>query len=184
MTEEAKEKEDTFFERDEEGRILEISMSTGEVVNQSKNSMDLLKSDPEASVRIHKYTQGFGEVICALIAKGETFTSIVELPGMPKAHVLARWRAQETEFNDALVYAKKMRAEHFHDMIVKDLTSDDTDENKLDKDEIAARKLKMDRLKWLSSVNDPDTYGTKTKVSGDSSAPLQIIVSTGINREE
>ncbi len=188
MTEETQEpepeEEETFFERDEEGRILEISMVTGIIVNQSKNAMDLLKQDSDHPLRIHKYTRGFGEVICALIAKGETFTSIVEMEGMPKAHVLARWRAEHEDFNIALGFARKMRAEHFHDMVVKDLQDVDGDENKIDKDEVAARKLKMDRLKWLSSVNDPDTYGTKTKVSGDTDAPLQIVVSTGIHREE
>ena len=171
----------TFFETDDKGNVLEISMETGEIVRKSASYGKALV-DPDAipPSRIWKYSRRYGELICQLIATGATFKKICSMDGMPSAHVLARWRAENEDFENALEAARRMRADHFHDMIVEDVEGDHI----ADKDEVAARKLKMDRLKYLASVNNPDKYGNRTKVSGDNEQPLQIVVSTGINREK
>ncbi len=192
MVEEVQSK--TFYKRDDAtGTIVEYDMETGLVVRQSQTAQDKLLDPGSPPRTVWKYTEGYGHVICEMIAGGKTFKAICELSGMPTIGVLAMWRASEDDFRNAIQIAKKMRAEHFHDMIVEDLRAEaeakegdpnvSIDENKISKDQVQARKLKMDRLKWLASVNDPDTFGNKTKVSGDAEAPLQLIVSTGITRE-
>lgn len=175
-------KRNTFFETDAEGRIQEVDMLTGNIIRRAQSVEDLLEGkqlEPTAgNKRIWKYSRAFGDIICQKIAEGNTLSEICNMQGFPALSTLARWRAENDDFEEALKVARRMRAEKYHDEIANDVV----DDNGAEKDEIPARKLKMDRLKWLASVNDPETYGNKTKISGDSSAPLQIVVSTGIDR--
>lgn len=177
----------TFFETDEEGRVREVDMITGEIVRQSETVEDLIKVNPNTlaleaakSRKIWKFHPAYGELICEKVASGLSISEICQLKGFPSIATLARWRAENPGFNEALTLAKKMRAEIYHDLVVRDMDSDET----VSKDEVPGRKLKFDRLKWLAGVNDPETYGNRTKISGDSDAPLQIIVGTGIDRGE
>ena len=174
----------TFFETDEEGRIQEVCMLSGKILRRAQSVEDLLEGKEllptTGSKRIWNYSRAFAEVICQKIAEGLTFRELCTTQGFPSYGVLARWRSEHEDFDEALKQARKMRAEKYHDMIEEDVADDQS----VDKDEVAGRKLKMERLKWLASVNDPETYGNKTKISGDSSAPLQIVVATGINREK
>lgn len=168
-------------------------METGAVVKKSKDNMELVTSNNVPAVKIWKYHESYAYVICEKIAEGMTFKQLAKLPGMPSIATIAIWRSEHEEFDKAIKTARKMRAEGYHDEIVEDLKTEfvdpdtgevkEIDESRLNKDAVPARKLKLDRLKYLASVNDPDTYGTRTKVSGDASAPLEIKVSTGITRE-
>jgi len=174
----------TYYETDNEGRIQEVCMLTGRIISRAQSVTRLMGGDDTLQVkgekRVWEYSRAFAEVICQKIAEGFTLQKLCSLDGFPPAGTLARWRAEQEDFDAALKQARKMRAELYHDMIEDDVSQD----HDADKDEIASRKLKMDRLKWLAAVNDPETFGNKTKISGDTSAPLQIIVSTGINREK
>jgi hypothetical protein len=105
-------------------------------------------------------------------------TEISKMPGFPSMGVIARWRAENEEFDKMVVMARKARAELFQDKIIASVDED------VDKDDVPSEKHKFDKLKWLAEKNDPDTFGNKTRISGDSSAPLQIIVETGIMRSE
>ena len=179
-----KKPDETFFELDDSGNVQEVSMLTGKIIRKAQTVEDLLagkKLIPStAKVKIWVYSKAYGEIICQKVVEGLTFSAICSLPGFPTVATLARWRVENSDFDDAVKESRKMRAEMYHDQIAKDINSDE----EASKEDIAARKLKMDRLKWLASVNDPETFGTRTKISGDSSAPLRLVVSTGINREE
>ena len=55
---------------------------------------------------------------------------------------------------------------------------------RIDKDEVSALKLRTDLYKWGAEKANPNEYGVQTKITGDNNAPLQIVVDTGIKREE
>ena len=46
----------------------------------------------------------------------------------------------------------------------------------VDSGDVALRRLQIDALKWTASKRLPKKYGEKLELSGDSSAPLQIVV--------
>jgi hypothetical protein len=54
----------------------------------------------------------------------------------------------------------------------------------LNRDEVQVQKLKFEKLKYLAGVSNPYRYGSRTIHSGDAQAPVQFIISTGINREQ
>jgi len=175
----------TYYELDDEGRTQEVCMLTGKILNRALSPADLLgghqvEKAPQAGAKtIWGYHEAYGQIIADLVTKGKTIEYISGLPGMPKRSTISNWQAKNDSFRALMDQARKDRAEVFHDEIVKDVDED----HKADKDEVQARKLKLDRLKWLASKGDPERFGDRTKVSGDSDAPLQIIVSTGIIRK-
>jgi hypothetical protein len=160
-------------------------MLTGDVLRRAKSASDLLSGrDVEKAVQVKSekywgYHEAYGHIIANYISQGKTIKEVTELAGMPSRNTISNWQAKNDDFRNLMEQARKDRAEAFHDEIASDISED----HAADKDEIQARKLKLDRLKWLASKGDPERYGDRTKVSGDSNAPLQIVVSTGIIRK-
>jgi hypothetical protein len=177
---------DTFFEIAEDGEIQEINITSGEVVQKCKslaeikidNLRDITGNLMSSAKRVYRYSPQFAEIICQNIADGKSLTATLKMPGFPKAGIIGQWKAAHPEFAEALEMAKKMRAEIAHDMILDSIKT----EGILDKDSVPGAKHKLDKLKYIAEKNDPDTYGQKTKISGDKNAPLQIVVDTGIRR--
>jgi hypothetical protein len=65
------------------------------------------------------------------------------------------------EFDEAVLEAKKQRADVFYEKIV------DSVDTVLEKDEVPAAKLRIDTLKYLASVDNPDKYSEKVKHQHD-----------------
>jgi len=175
----------TYFELDSEGRTQEVDMLSGEIIRRAESPLDLLENKyiekaSQAKPTIWKFHKVYGDIILNLIVNDKkTIGDIVKMEGMPSRSVIARWESQNEDFAKGLLLARKARAEAYADQIAED----GEDDHGSDKDDIQARKLKLDRLKWLAAKGDPDKFGDRTKVSGDSNAPLQIVVSTGIVRK-
>ena len=174
----------TFFENDHEGNVQEVCMETGDIIRRAENVQALLTNpNPQKALNVKSilwnYHEAYGQLIAKLVAEGETVTAISEKAGFPPGHVISRWKAQHEVFKDMMEQAYKARAETRADIIMKD-AEDDHDSSK---DDMQQRKLKFERLKWGAAKDDPDKYGDRTKVSGDSNAPLEIVVSTGIIRK-
>lgn len=111
--------------------------------------------------------------ICNLIAEGHTLTEIGLMQGVPTKNVIATWQRDYPEFRAAMKLAREMRAETFHDKIVK--LAKDTKESTAKSD-----RLKLDAYRWVAGVNAPAVFGNQTKITGDPNAPLKIVVETGV----
>lgn len=111
--------------------------------------------------------------ICNLISEGKTLSQIGLMEGLPTTNVIMNWLRDYPEFRSAMKVAREMRAEIFHDKIIQ--VAHDAKETTAKRD-----RLKLDAYKWVSQVNDPGTFGQQTKVVGDASAPLRIVVETGV----
>jgi hypothetical protein len=115
--------------------------------------------------------------VCNLITEGKTISQIGLMPGFPPKNTILHWARKYPEFREELKVAREMRAEHFHDEIIK--LTDEVKENTA-----KSARVKFDALKWAAGVNDPNVYGPQTKITGDPNAPLQILVSTGVPAPE
>lgn len=176
-----------YYHTDENGNLHKIDSKTGNVISSSPRFEDGLipgkQMDPsfiKGNSRYWHYNEIYRDLIANHIAAGKTITEICKLPGFPSSSILARWRAQHEDFNEAILAARKMRAEHYADKIAESL--EETKE--LDKEQVPAEKLYYDKLKWLAEKNNPAEYGSKVVHAGDSDNPLQLIVDTGIDRKK
>ncbi len=126
------------------------------------------------------YSKVTADILCTRIANGGRITKLCEEPDMPPYAIVRKWRSEFPEFEGAYLQACKDRTEHFVDeaLDVADEAIRDPD-----KEVTPAAKLKIETLKWAAAVGDPERYGTKTKIVGDGSGAIQLIVNTGILRE-
>lgn len=123
----------------------------------------------------YPYTDEIGIAFCARVAEGEGVRQICEDEHFPPYYVINYWKARYPEFKKMFEEAKRARAEMFHDNIME--IAEDVDE-----DTAKSAKVKIDAYKHLAAVGNPDEYGSKTKISGDPTAPLSFIFNTGIDR--
>lgn len=115
------------------------------------------------------------DLICEKIANGGTLTKICKEKGMPSYTLLSRWRRQHPEVQSLLDEARRDRAE-FH----RDRAMDVTEEVKYEED-VAAARLKHEAHKWAAGVDD-GKFSPRSKVEATLTTPMQILVSTGIDR--
>lgn len=123
------------------------------------------------------YVEAIALEITRRITEGDSMKKICTTEGMPPLYIVARWKALVPGFNKMLEEARKIRAETYHDEIVEVVEG-------VEEDNAKSAKVKLDGYKHLAAVGDPDTYGSKTKVSGDSNSPLSFVFNTGIDRKK
>ena len=166
------------YRLDEDGKLTKVNLSTGEV--------EFCNEDLPVK-QYWTYSEAYCDIICKLLCE-KTLSQICKLPGMPPVSVISYWRTKNPEFAKRMRESKKMLAEtKYHDAIVDstEIKYDDKGEMiPLDPRNVPVDKLQFDRLKWLARVNDPEVYGEKMQLSGNKDAPLQIVIDTGIRREE
>jgi transposase-like protein len=192
--------ENTFAHINEDGFMEIIDIFTGQVIAVQKEQREILidnlsrakkhtRSDgsefwleaalenEQLKVNNYEYSDVLADVICQLIAeKGISLRAIAGRMGVPPLKILRRWRVQFPEFERKLQLANKDRAEFFLEQALNSAEAAN------DLKDAPAEKLRVDTYKWAAQVLDNDTFGAKTKISGDANAPLQIIIDTGIRR--
>jgi hypothetical protein len=126
---------------------------------------------------IYPYSKITADHVCQLITEGNTIRGIGKMEGMPPAHVINKWVRKYPEFKREMREAVEARATHYADTVmeVAETTSKET---------IMEDRLKTELYKWRAEVDDPDSYGKKTKVTGNVGGPMVIIIDTGINTRE
>ncbi len=191
----------TFYHKNAEGLLELIDEVTGKVVAVQLSptaTSDLRVIEGPDGVRVavprslpderlaplltksYAFNQCIADLICQEVIEGKTLSQVCQMQGFPSYTILRRWMRNNKDFATAVEEAQRARAMAFHDGIVQ--SAEDYDRLSTS-EEIAAKKAKVEALKWLSQVGNADSYGNKTKVSGDAAAPLQIIVDTGIRRD-
>lgn len=121
------------------------------------------------------YDANISTAITHLVGQGLSLSSISMLPGMPSVYQIIQWSKKHPEFRSALSTAKEARAE-----ILMDSALEIASKSKFSTKD--ADKIKIDIASKIAAALDPETYGNKTKISGDANAPLSFLISTGITR--
>lgn len=127
---------------------------------------------------IYPFSQVTQDNICRMLTEGMSITDISRLEEMPPRWVIWRWRNEHPEFKAAMEDAKKCRAEYFHDEVISIANQEE-----LHEDDVPREKMRADLYKWGAAVGDSDSYGNKTKLTGDPGNPAIIMIETGIRRE-
>jgi hypothetical protein len=125
-----------------------------------------------------KYTLAIGELVCSLLAEGQSLRKICQLEKMPHISTVMDWLMRGTgeakrkpyiAFAEQYARAREAQAEVLADEIIDisdDATQDDlfNDEGKrvLNAEWVARSKLRVDARKWVASKLLPKKYGEKT----------------------
>lgn len=181
-----------IFRMNERGLIEAIDIATGRILAVQSSEEDLLKNPrdrltkittPEGDMWIDRslnfdmvgrlkawpYSQLLGDLLCEAVTGGNPLSVACTSVGVPYS-IVKRWERESPDFKLSLEQARRDGAEFNHGKILEIArTKGDA------KTQIAA-------LTWSAEKNDPDRYGNKTKLSGDASAPISFIISTGIDR--
>jgi len=181
------------------GQVLQIQSSLTDSYDLQKDKFTEYKNKDGATYYIDKtldhtkhlpsptvpFSEELADIICQKIAEGETITQIsknyVDLD-LPSFNTIARWRRSYPDFDKAINLAFQDRAHVYHDKLIDtaDPKNDDGSSKHLSKDEIPAARLKMDAYKWAAEKGNQSAFGNQTKIVGDASAPLQLIIDTGV----
>lgn len=181
------EKEDkiyTFVDKD--GRVHQVDLVTGQEISVTPTMEDgLVPGNSMSPVYVKgnatywKYTQAMADMVCCLIAEGNTIAEITKRQGIPSASVLYQWKRKFPDFHKAWNAAREARAEKLHDELyeLSDVIED------TNKDDLPAMKEKISLKKYLMEKNAPEIYGTnRTKIEGDAGGGVTMVVNTGIDR--
>ncbi len=154
--------------------FVEIQTPHGVIKVQKGVSLDHLPINHKMPL-----SQTLAEVICSHIAEGMGLVKVCHLPGMPSYTTLCKWRRHHEWFATMVNDALKDRSDYIADSIVDiiDSTSVHTPED------LGVLKEKVAALKWTAEKNHPDRYGSKTKVVGDATQPVKIVIETGFREK-
>jgi hypothetical protein len=134
-------------------------------------------TNPDQLPRIvYPYSEITCDHVCDLISQGSTMDEIGKMEGMPPSRILWKWMQKYPEFRRDVKEARKIRAEVFHDKAIA--TAKGSKESRVQSD-----RLKVDTYKWAAEVNDRETYGKQTKLTGDPEKPIGFLLDTGIRRD-
>lgn len=175
---------DYYFYLDKKTGVLEkIHLMTGQIVASSARlDPSLLNPEmiPTNDLRAKwRLTEAYRAIILSGIMEGNSITKIcASNPALPPPGVVHKWKLTNPDFAREISLARAVRAEALHDRLL-----DELDESKeLTAQEIAGHKLLFEKIKWLTKVNDPDTFGDRIKHAGDEKQPITMIIETGIRR--
>jgi len=158
-----------------------LNQKTGRFETYHLHTGELLRVDGELlDKNVFAYTVELSDAIAGLVREGHTYKKISEMDGMPSIHTLYVWRDAYPDFKKKIDSARKDRADRYYERAVEVLE----DPHINTKDDVPAAKFRFDGYMKLAEKGNPSEYGQQTKVIGDASAPLQIIVQTGILREQ
>jgi hypothetical protein len=168
---------DQFHLEGKNNNLVEYQLEDGRVVLAEKG----IDMTPYKGGATYKYNPVVANVICQKIIDGGLITKICKEAGMPSYALVTRWRHEHPEFNEMYEMAVKARAEARHDEVLDTVSADKI--AMMGKDELAAARLRVDTLKWAAEKNDPTRFG-KERSSSTGPGALQIVVNTGINRDD
>jgi terminase small subunit-like protein len=113
-----------------------------------------------------------GKAICALIADGLSLRAICERPGMPDRRTVFRWLGSREEFRHQYSIAREFQADLLFDEIleiadnasgdiVRTVTAEGREVERIDHENIQRSKLRVDTRKWMAGKLVPKKYGER-----------------------
>ena len=126
-----------------------------------------------------RYRPDIGDAVCLLVRQGITLKEIAQRLPIKDVTTIYSWRSTPLDFREKLEQARKDAADNFIDKI-----QEIADANNLPKDEVPGARLRVDSYKWLAEKANPQKYSPKSVIAADEDNPLQIVIDTGIKRDE
>ncbi len=188
---------DSFYHRNEQGLIELVCIKTGAVIAVQRGVDEIPRTEfarvmidgrevlvqtgvDREKTGIKKkfpFSRALGDVVVQLIIEGTAMSKIGKTPGMPDLATIARWRRENSEFNEEIKFARQARAERLRDEMLEI-----ADEAKGQPGEyVSGYKLAADARKWAAEKDSPEEYGSKIEVKGSLEATV-LMVETGIRR--
>lgn len=118
------------------------------------------------------------EAIENMVREGKSLPKIAELPSMPSIHVIYRWKRRFPAFNKGIKEAREDRADWHMEQAEEQINE------AFDKDSVNVAKFKFDSYLKLAERGNQRDYLPKTKSEEDGKGNVQIVVNTGIKRDE
>lgn len=147
--------------RDARGKRVRIPVGSDETALQKVGPWTL--TDKRSSEAIDLYMRGF------------TMKQIAASLNVD-VRAVYRWMQTHGGFAHKMREARKLRGIFFEDKAVE--AADEADE-----DNVQSQRLKVDTAKWAAEVNDRETYGKHTKLTGEVHHAV-LMVDTGIRRDD
>jgi len=152
-----------------DGNLVVIDSQTGE---------SLAESGPWVPKVIYPtYSVELGDAICHHVREGMLYKSIIHKLGIKHIQTIYFWKSRYPDFAKNLKEARRDRADVYYDKVMEI-----ADQDFIEKEEVSGLKLKTELYKWGAEKANPE-YGSKVTASGPS-GPMQIIIDTGIRRDE
>lgn len=126
-----------------------------------------------------KFSKPLADLIVQSVIEGKGITKACKEFGIAYS-TITRWAGQNEEFAKELEMARRNRAEVIHDKLM-DIASD-LETKQMNKTQVEALGRAADILRWSAEKSDSQKFGNKVD-KGVSSA-VNIIIQTGISREE
>lgn len=144
-----------------------ICLETGEVLQKDIHQLDFSG---------YKFDETKASLVCELLTEGKSMMTIAQRQDTPPLSVIQYWRRKNPIFDEEVRWARKARAEYFHDQVL------DLAENIVEKDDIPVAKFKAEQYKWAAEKGDPSTFGNKVEHTGKIEGGQTLVVVTGIDR--
>ncbi len=167
-----------IYPRRTKNRIKPVKVDSKDVVKSRTEDGKIVWMQKGISLdqlphKVWPYSERTSQIFVQMICEGLSMTDACKIEGMPPLTTLTHWLTTNQEFKKRYREAKTMRAELRADMAMQ--IAADSKDYKIHED-----RLKFDALKWGASVDNPDDYGNRTKLTGDATQPLALYVSTGV----
>jgi hypothetical protein len=174
---------ETIMQFDDHGTLVEVDKKTGEVVDKHKTLkqyMTKVEEPKPSQIALWVFNQGYADLIVQkMIEDNLSLTKVCKLPGMPTYSTVTRWRHENPNFDDYINYAMRAQADKVTDEI-----HDSRDAEYEDKHELNSAKLNFDKKKHIAAVKNPEKYSPRVRGGEGGGTVVQIMVDTGIKREE
>lgn len=159
-------------------RKAEIEVVDHHWIRDSSGKMIWVPKTVASNALTAKYpkSQDTFDFICALVAQGESLSSISKREGYPPVHILYKW-TRIPEWREQWQEARRARAEWAQDRIIEIASKEG-----IDKDDAAGERVRMDAAKFVAEVGDREVFGKHTKVSSESS--VTIVLETGVPQSD
>lgn len=96
-----------------------------------------------------------------------------------RVNTIFYWQNKHPSFREKMKRARADRGAYFEEKAIEAAESAEGSST----EEVAEKRLKVETYKWAAGVNNPDVYGSRTKVVGDPDRPITFVIDTGIRRE-
>ena len=126
-----------------------------------------------------RYRPDVGDAVCLLVRQGITLKDAAHRLPIRDVTTIYRWRRDHPDFREKLEAARKDAADNFIDKI-----QEIADTKDIPKEDVPGARLRVDSYKWLAEKANPQKYSPKSEIAADEDNPLQIVIDTGIKRDE
>ncbi len=152
--------------RDHKGRIKRVPEGS---------DLEVVAANPREK---WKCTPTIQKKVAALYAGGMTLKAAAAEIGYPE-HTLYNWIQDVPSFPELLKGALIAKGFQAADRAMEIAEAD----KGFSSESVASSRLKVDLHRWLAESCAPDTFGKKTKVTGDINVAHTFIIETGIRRD-